>query len=646
MKSLTALVAALSIVVLAILFFFRTPDDRLTDAGPEDRGSTSETRESPISKEVTSGPLRQQVESSEADTDPDSLSHAPLVTPFEVKIRVVDKEGDNVPWATVEVWPALRTRMRAAGSGRSSQTSKDASVGDWAYSGRHPGLDPLLKLSTDATGRCTFKADREFSLLSVHKDGVGRSSDISISPLVNTGERRVVLTAISVITGVVLQSTGSPKSDAKVRAILVGGPSNERLPSQVITRADSHGRFRFEISARATYVVIAGDKSLRSDKVRIPPIPGGGERKIVLQLPGSYSLRGTVLDPKGKPVDAGSVVTWISGLRQSSMRSARVLKGQFQLPLTSGGLYVVRAQGEGYAYSKSQSIQLSDAVQSVHLTLHLLPLGRISGRVLGPDNTPIPGASMKAWRQIPGMQRIEAREPLIATTAKDGTFVFQGSHPAAKYTIVCMPDASQPRLAIRRQDLAGNGSGLEFRVARTLLTGSTVVGRFTDGKSNKPVQAFKIQILQHRNGAISSLPPKAFTSAKGLFKIEGLKVGETYSLKATAKDCLTTLSKTFEALAGEHPLHLVSPIPCRVICRIRRDDGRSIQGIKVRWVPAGSLRMVLPTVSGVTDHTGAAEAQAAPGKYSLFVFPGGSKKRIIRTVQVDSGILNAVDVTL
>ena len=104
--------------------------------------------------------------------------------------------------------------------------------------------------------------------------------------------------------------------EAKVKAILLGGPSGENLPSKVATQTDRLGRFRLELAASATYVVVAGEKSMRSDKMRIPPIPGGGEREIVLQLPGLYSLRGRVLDPEGRPVDAGSVVTWIRGKRE------------------------------------------------------------------------------------------------------------------------------------------------------------------------------------------------------------------------------------------------------------------------------------------------------------------------------------------
>lgn len=646
MKILTAVVAGMAILALALILLFHSPDNQVADTGSGPLGATPEGLDSASSKIAEGEPLRQRVDAPAVLEDVSRESQAPVVTPFEVRILAVDTDGEKVPWATVEVWPAHRVRMGAARGAGSAQTGSDAAAGEWVYRGRHPGLEPLQKLSTDASGRCSFEADREFCFLSVHKEGVGRSDDISLSPLVNKGEHRVVLRQVSVITGVVMQSTGIPKGDMQVRAILIGGPSGERVPSQLSARTDVQGRFRFQLSARATYVLIAGDKSLRSDKVQIPPIPGGGERKVLLQLPGAYSIRGRVLDPGGDPVHKGSVVAWLSGLRQSTLRSTPIQEGQFDLPLTSAGNYVVRAQCDGFAWSRVQGIALDGAVPSVHVTLRVLPLSNISGRVLGPDERPLAAVSLKAWRQVPGQQRIEAREPLMATTASDGTFVIEGSHPAAQYTLVVTPDTTRPRLALRKPGLAGDAKGLEFRLDGALLNGSKVTGRFIDGKSRRPVKEFELQVLHHRNGAISSLPPRAVSSGTGEFTIDGLKVGETYSLKATAEGQLVTLSKTFDAVAGENPVQLVSPVPCRVVCKIKRSDGRSIEGLTVRFVPAGSLRIVLPAVSGRTDHTGSAEIQTAPGKYKLFVFPGGTGKKVLRSVEVHSGIVNTFDVSI
>ncbi len=145
-------------------------------------------------------------------------------------------------------------------------------------------------------------------------------------------------------------------------------------------------------------------------------------------------------------------VTW-SSLRNERAARARTLGGRFRFDDLPAGAATVTATGAGRS-TERRVFMASGTTQSVHLELE--PLGRIVGRVSGPNG---PGAKVVAWRHLR-----EQELSRVAHAAADGTYAVEV--PAGDYRV----GASNRGSHVLRFDLsvpvvAGQDSRLDLELA-------------------------------------------------------------------------------------------------------------------------------------------------------------------------------------
>jgi hypothetical protein len=215
------------------------------------------------------------------------------------------------------------------------------------------------------------------------------------------------------ITGHVRDADGAPVADAVVRAV-PSGPSI--VASTVYATSGGDGGFALVGVDHFAYDVIAELED------RIPATRSnvlGGTRNVELVLDPGQALAGRVVDRRGAPAPAFTVVArWRTGVARTVATSASVIdpQGRFTLRVRPGD-YELVALGRGCAHTAP----IVAAAGASELSLVLEHGASVRGRVIAADDgAPIPGATIAC--ELPGLGRYRAPGELAVTTAADGSF--------------------------------------------------------------------------------------------------------------------------------------------------------------------------------------------------------------------------------
>ena len=163
---------------------------------------------------------------------------------------------------------------------------------------------------------------------------------------------------------------------------------------------DGEGRFRLPGLAAGEYTVTARAASYRPLEQQVKVPENEAPRPVTLLLKPGLTIRGTVLDPTGRP--APGVVVKASPAARSgrgiafseSLETARSGDdGAFTLAGLEPGQYELSASAEDGATARE--VVESGAEEPVELRLE--GGGAISGRVVSEDGSPVPGASVAGF---------------------------------------------------------------------------------------------------------------------------------------------------------------------------------------------------------------------------------------------------------
>lgn len=370
------------------------------------------------------------------------------------------------------------------------------------------------------------------------------------------------------ITGEVLDKTGKP---AKECMVILQMPT---LEERRFSKTDTQGRFAEAALKPGSWQVQAfpGLASLSTEDggavdqmalmqaLLMTTVELGDEatEHVVLGTPPAnpVRVRGRV-SVADEPI-AGMVISFLpdgtkglDGLKIVDTKS----DGTYEVELSEPGEYLVTAQSLGTAGEQTSVESRHSIPTAEEYRLDIaLPLGRITGRVTGPDRRPISGARVSLSKQsglvfgtIAGGNYTETR------TATDGTYEMLYLRPG-EYTVAAggpvaggLFGSSQEVLG-RKVQTVQVAEGAAATVDFQLETPGQLVGMVRD-RSGKPVPEASI-FVRDAQGWLLELISVQVTGASGKFEYEGLAPGE-YSVVARAGNMSSPVTERVTVRSGE-----------------------------------------------------------------------------------------------
>lgn len=369
---------------------------------------------------VSSAPVPVELPSSEAEALALSVVRAATVSG-----RVVDPEGNPVPGATVGI--------------------DEGSVGWQVASDPYPDT-PEATADEEGVFLLDGLVPGELGLVA-SADGFSRGRTVSLA--LEPGEERsdltLVLTDGGTITGEVYDAEGGAAS-----GFLVMGFQMVDF-TQVIGACDGRGEFTIPHVPEGKYMVIAMDPAqemevgedgmdvasmVGSFKMAQADVVEGEETHVVIgAAPEELVVVTGRVTLDGEPY-AGALVGFIppGGSMYQDMRNATVDEdGRYQAELDGSGPYVVSIQVVSGVAGQQNSIEYAVDIPAgtTEATYDFeLPLGRISGRLIGPDGEPAGGARVTLTHD--GVVRSDSffgGQYTEITTRADGAFDIRALRP-------------------------------------------------------------------------------------------------------------------------------------------------------------------------------------------------------------------------
>ena len=196
--------------------------------------------------------------------------------------------------------------------------------------------------------------------------------------------------------------------------------------------------------------------------------------KAVMELEPGIRVEGTVEGHDGKPLDDAIVALLRRTTMTASASTAR--DGRFQMILTNETDHALLVEAVGHA-PFVQDVPLQRDMEP--LKIALLKGRTLRGRVLGDDDKPVPGASVRvvSWNQPVALS-------WSATTDAQGRFAWT-SAPEDSVQLSISKDGLK---TLRTSDLVAGEEESVFRMG----SGFWVTGRVTDADTKEPVPQFTI----------------------------------------------------------------------------------------------------------------------------------------------------------
>lgn len=276
------------------------------------------------------------------------------------------------------------------------------------------------------------------------------------------------------------------------------------------------------------------------------------------------NVHGRVVDgTTGKPVPGARV--WAEGASDSAVRTNR--QGRYSLEVSSAAP-AVRAEAEGFL---GASVALGAKERLRPLVLR--PARSAQGRVLDPQGRPVPGAAVLIVSRSPtpkGLPRTE--EPIEIKTDAEGRF-----H-------VPLLALGRIGLAVRARGFVpaavdgltlATGKGIADLGTISLEAAARLAGRVVD-PSERPVSEAQVRIEGGPGGA----EPQAVTGPAGQFVLEGLRAGETLSLRVSRAG-YAAVNLDPITVPAEEPVTVVLRPAARVSGTVVDEDGSPVSGVSL-----------------------------------------------------------------
>ena len=345
-----------------------------------------------------------------------------------VRGHVQDPLGLSVSGATVELVTGEPAWMHT-GSGRKDASARTDGEGRFLLTGLRAGA---VRLVADAKG-------------------FAQSTEVGVD-LVAGDERSDVVITLRVggrLVGEVFDD-GRPAAGRLIQATRTG------TVGQSVGFSDSAGKFVLEHLEPGTYQIVALStapvETLEEDskpdaaalisqlKMATAEIVDGQDTHVVLGAPPSdpVHVHGRVTHGGDPYKDAMVVFMGESKDVLAGMKTASVgPDGDYAVDLDAPGRYAVTVQRFSGKPGEQQSVEFQRAIPAAkdYLLDLVMPNGRISGRVLGPDGTPASGVSVSVVNEDGREARsMFGGQFVMSSTDADGRYDLQALRPG-NYTV-------------------------------------------------------------------------------------------------------------------------------------------------------------------------------------------------------------------
>lgn len=330
-------------------------------------------------------------------------------------------------------------------------------------------------------------------------------------------------------------------------------------------------------------------------------------RDVVIDLPAGGRITGRVVDKNTKqPVttfNAGISMTRSGGgmmmVAPPQLRPFTSDDGSFVLENVPAGPMTVTASAPGYVTGTVPNVQVEEGKTVSNIEVALDTGTRVTGRVTGPNGSPLAGVSVRNDSGNPAMARMrEFSGEGSATTDANGEFAFEAVTPGEKTFAFSHPKYLDGEKTV-------NVTGREVRLDMQLSNGMDVRGVVVS-ESGAPV-ADAMVVASGGTGSFS----RARTDANGAFELTSLSPGR-YNFEAQKAGLATANVRDFD-ISGGAPVRLVMTRGAVIyghvsglaaseladgVVEARGTDGTAASRIdgsgnyRIEGAPAGTVRVV------------------------------------------------------
>jgi len=377
------------------------------------------------------------------------------------------------------------------------------------------------------------------------------------------------------IAGRVLDEGGGPIASAAVTASHPGrGMMSASGDLFMVAETDEQGRFVLAgLSPGAQMVHATAPGYGYSKPVQVEP----GAEGLTLTLRLAGSIRGTAVDPEGRPVTSFRVMARSFERQRTPMVTVQDAEGVFVLDSVAEGEYAVEILSADFLAEAISSVRVSGGNTTEVGTVRLRRGGSIVGTVVDASADPLPGATIQAVAPRP---RLYWAEDNAVSSDRMGRFRLGGLTDGKVTVVASHPGYAETRLEGVEVDSSSRPSDVEI----VLGLGGTLEGivRTRDGTDigGRTIEAFRQETPWSRD--------RARTSEDGSFRIEHLPAGKLMAAlqQEEANSSFTVQSREVEIAEGETTYVEFHSRPVLVQGQVRR-GGSPLSGVEIELWPEG-----------------------------------------------------------
>lgn len=429
---------------------------------------------------------------------------APAAAPLqeiELRLLLVDEQGDPVADATVDVWDS------AADAGASPHLSayKSYQLRTSADSDRNPrdaAIAPEASFHSASNGHAVIRVKSTHAVFVASKAELGSSGVWYAEAVVDEANSRIVVTLHDggFIGGTVLNADETPAAGVTVtfREMTFANEMNwygddagrgiARCPPTVST--DHAGRFqtRTDPRYRGPAFAIAEDGTRSSVEIVAALTHPAGH--ATLRFPGRFRVRGVARDPNCTPLP-GIEITFRRSLHEP-VSTTTDDEGRFDVDLFTAGTFDVSIDtqiDDVLILDRPLRVVLTEEAPSAEVEVAFVAAATLRGRVLAPKLDQHKHAMVRSRPEpSPNWPLSFIQASALGTMSKlspDGTFSIP-VHPRWSYRLEC--NLNTPAgLSQVREGLTADGEEIRFEFTGRYLTGASVQGTVVDGETGASI---------------------------------------------------------------------------------------------------------------------------------------------------------------
>jgi hypothetical protein len=376
------------------------------DFGAVPAGAPDAHRRSPTYEFLVRPPLWLKLEQQVPALEVAEHRHVelPMQLGAQVLGRVVDEEGKGVEASISLTSIPIEA---AAGNAANNKNATSSTDGQFFAYGVPPG-----RVAAVARAKGYVGIPLELGPL----DDGGRVTDVTL--LVERGPS---------ISGSVVWPDGSPATGATVRT----GKTSATVQADGQFALTGLGPGKVRVNAWGQPPTLAGEPplaALERRPWRTSAEIDVGSSNVVLVLTSGATLRGTVSDEDGQPVDDFSILCFVEGPGGRRTEVFSDALGIFSIDGLQEGHWRIRAQGT--KHSSGPAVRVAITGREARVDLTIFNRAGLAGTVVDSDGVPVWKAGVSAT--VDGRPHgLTGRKTESTRTSKDGTFELSGLQPGS-----------------------------------------------------------------------------------------------------------------------------------------------------------------------------------------------------------------------